>query len=217
MRPMSVDQEFTMTNKVLTWGAAALMAAGYFKLEMTRDYSADPGLPLLLMGAGALVFMLPFFMAGLAIKKLPGAAGRDRQLQLLGAVLRLRYLGAAAVVAGVVGLQMSPGGVNASTLFFFGLAAGALLCYVAGRVLLGGPGAFSALRLFITAAAVFGCIISGVTLIIHLSGASDMPARWNIYSLLGALGLAVSAGTLISMAGGITMGEKGKAGSGRRI
>ena len=174
-----------MLMKFLIFAGLALLAAGYLGL---RRVSLDVSLGL--MGAGVLLIMLPFFLLA---RSASGLFGGDKKLANHITEMQLRFFCVLGLVVGMVGMQVSPGGVNPWTIGFLGLALGSGLAYGIGRAKLdpdGGTG--NAIRLFISAAAVFGLIVSVITLISQLSGTSDMPTRWNVYSYLGAAGVFAS-------------------------
>lgn len=184
-----------MLEKLILAAGLLLTVAGYALLQASRNSGNSLAVSLALMGAGVLLLMLPGYRLASAALDLMlglGEAG-DKRLTNELKEMRLRYLCIAAAVMGLVCLQLAPGGVNRWSVGFLALILGSGLVYGAGYARLGGPGAAgNVIRLFIGGAAFFGFIVSGVTLIQQLSGASDMPTRWNVYTYMGVAGLAAS-------------------------
>lgn len=180
-----------MLDTIFIYTGLALLLGGFGWMKALRGGDSF-GLPLLLMGGGVLLILLPGYRHSAAISRIPGL-GQDRSLARILGNERLNFLCAAAVMAGITGIYFSPGGVNAWTLGFTGLTLGAGVLYAVGYAVNGGAAtAANVVRLAFGAGGFVGLIVSGVTLISQLSGASDMPTRWNIYTLYGFLGLAAS-------------------------
>jgi hypothetical protein len=182
-----------MISKLIAIAGLLMMGAGYLLLD-TR-FSGGDGLAALLalMGGGALLLLLPLYRVALAAGAVPGLLAGDKKLSRDMAEIRLRYISMAAVIVGLVGLQLSPYGFNSWSIGFslFVLAAGA--AYLAGRAALEGPAGLSnVVKVLAGLAAFCGGMVSVITLILQLSGASDMPQPWNIYSYMGLAGLAAS-------------------------
>ncbi|MCX5793618.1 MAG: hypothetical protein NTY45_15570 [Elusimicrobia bacterium] len=182
-----------MTEKISLIAGLLLMAAGYFRLHGPHYSENALGVALTLMGAGLLLVLFPAYRFALAASKLKELLRGESKIENELTEIRLRFICIAAGVAGAVGLEFSPGGFNYWTLGFSGFILAAGLVYVAGYARLkGAAGLSNTLRLLLSAAALFGGMVSVITLIQQLSGASDMPTRWNIYSFLGLAGLAAS-------------------------
>ena len=180
-----------MLEKIAGYLGVALLLGGYFWMKASRGMESL-GTPVVLMGAGAVLLLYPGYRLSVSLSG-AGAAGANDKLRKLLAKDRLNFLCALAVVAGIAGLQLSPGGVNRWTVGFTGLALGAGALYAVGYALHGGAAAAANVaRIAFGACGFMGLIVSGVTLIFQLSGASDMPDRWNVYALYGFLGLAAS-------------------------
>jgi DMSO/TMAO reductase YedYZ heme-binding membrane subunit len=154
------------------------------------------------MGAGTVLLLLGSYINAKGVAALlDSVGGMDKRSQARLRWQRLRFWCVLAGVIGLVGLSLSTGGVNYRTVGFSCVAAGALLAAVIGRGLIYGPSAGSdSMRLLAAAGGIFGIIVSGVTLILQLSGASDSLTRWNPYSQLGAAGLAASLLLLLYLA-----------------
>ena len=182
-----------MLTSIISVAGAVLFGAGYFWLQIRRGQGAI-SVSVLLMGAGALLLLLPGYrLSVLTTRILAGLPERDKKLSDLLTDQRLRALCIAAGIVGIAGLAVSPDGVNSWTMGFFGLAAASGLIYAAAHSVLGGPGAFGNVALwFVKMGGFCGLVVSIVTLISQLSGASDTPTRWNVYSLYGLLGLGAS-------------------------
>lgn len=181
-----------MAEKIAGYLGVALLMGGYFWMKASRGMESI-GLPVVLMGAGVVLLLYPGYRLSVSLSG-TGAANGDEKLRKLLSKDRLNFLCALAVVVGIAGLQLSPGGVNRWTVGFTGLALGAGALYAAGYALHGGAAAAAnVVRIAFGVGGFVGLIVSGVTLITQLSGASDMPGRWNVYTLYGFLGLAASA------------------------
>lgn len=183
-----------MLSRIISIAGLLMMGAGYLLLG-TRFSGGDwLAVLLALMGGGALLLLLPLYRVALAAGAVPGLLDGNKKLSRAMAEIRLRYSALAAVIVGLVGLQLSPHGFNSWSVGFtlFVLAAGA--AYLAGRAALEGPSGFANMvKVLAGVAAFFVGIASVITLILQLSGASDVPQRWNLYSYLGLAGLAASA------------------------
>lgn len=182
-----------MLSKFIAAAGLLMMGAGFLLLETRFSGGDSLAAVLALTGGGALLLLLPLYRVAAAAGAVPGLLDGNKKLSRAMAEIRLRYSVMAAVIVGLVGLQLSPHGFNPWSVGFtlFVLAAG--LAYFAGRAALQGPAGFSnTLRLLTGAAAFCGGLVSVITLILQLSGAGDMPQRWNLYSYLGLAGLAAS-------------------------
>lgn len=178
-----------MLDKIFIYTGLALLLVGLGWMKSLRGGDSF-GLPMLMMGGGVLLILFPGFRHSAALS---GGLEKDKALARLFAKDRLNFLCAAGVMAGITGLYFAPGGVNAWTLGFTGLALASVALYGAGYALIGGrAAAANVVRIAFGAGGCMGLIVSAVTLITQLSGASDMPDRWNIYTLYGFLGLAAS-------------------------
>lgn len=166
----------------------ALLMAGCLGLCFKFQHSI--GISLVLLGFGVLLTQLPFFQLARAASELPID---DEKLSRDLRKVRLRFYCIAGAVAGIVGIQLSPDGVNWWTVGFlcFSLASG--LAYAIGRAVLDpAGGASNMFRVFLGGAAVLGFMVSVITLISQLSGESDMPTRWNVYSYEAVAGFFAS-------------------------
>lgn len=180
-----------MLDKIFIYLGLALMLGGYGWMRASRNPDSI-ALPLIMMGVGLLLVLFPGFRLSLSLAKIEGLI-KDKTLSRMLSRDRLNFFFWAALLAAVTGLHFSPGGVNRWTVGFTSLAVGAGLLYAVGYSVSGGKAAAAnTVRLSFSAGGFMGLIVSGVTLISQLSGASDMPTRWNIYTLYGALGLAAS-------------------------
>lgn len=182
-----------MLSRIISIAGLLMMGAGFLLLETRFSGGDSLAAVLALMGGGALLLLLPLYRVAVAAGAVPGLLDGNKKLSREMAKIRLHYSAMAAVIVGLVGLQFSPHGFNPWSVGFtlFVLAAGA--AYLIGRAALEGPAGFSNMVKVLTgAAAVCGGLVSVITLILQLSGAGDMPQRWNIYSYLGLAGLAAS-------------------------
>lgn len=182
-----------MLAKIFVTAGLILTGSGFLLLQTSRSSGDSLGISLALMGAGVLLMMMPSYSFASADLHLLRGGPEDKKLSNELKLIRLRFLCITAGVAGFICFQFAPNGINGWTLGFLGLILASGLVYAAGHARLGGSGAASnVFRLIIGGAAFAGFIVSVVTLITHLSGASDMPTRWNVYSYLGAAGLTAS-------------------------
>ncbi len=182
-----------MFMRIMSAVGIALLGAGYFWMRTQRASGNSPDGCLVLMGAGALLLLFPGYRLAVTGLGLPGGGNSNKKFSNLLTETRFRFVCIAAVIIGIVGMKFSPGGFNNWTLGFIGLTLLAVGSYAAVYVRLGPPGRFSnLLRFLVGTASACGLMAGAVTLIIQLSGASDMPDRWNVYSFMGLIGLAAS-------------------------
>jgi hypothetical protein len=177
--------------KISMYLGLALVLGGYGWMRASRTPDSMM-LPLLTMGAGVLLMLFPSFKLSFSLSKIEEFR-KDKKLARMISRDKLNFFFWTALMAAVTGLYLSPGGVNKWTVGFTSLALGAGLIYAVGYSISGGKaGASNTVRLAFSAGGFMGLIVCAVTLISQLSGASDMPTRWNIYTLEGVVGLAAS-------------------------
>jgi len=182
-------------TEVLSKLGMVLIVAGMVCLRLSHGGSLFIT-SLIALGAGGLLLFLPQLMLTFDLSKVekdaPGAPGEaDREIDKFINDTRTDYIAALVLFTGLISLWFSSGGTNPWTIGSVLLTLSSAVIYLWGKMRTGNAAVVRGNAICVVVGSLSGVagMLCIVTLIIQLSGASDMPTRWNIYSFLGAAGL----------------------------